>query len=496
MVNKMAKLNQVVGYARYSTDKQTDNSIAYQKNAIEDYCIKNNISLSGFYVDEGETGTNTHRSGFQGLVKDAEAGLIDIVIVYDVSRGSRDVGDWFTFRKTMMTLGVKVISVTQQLGDLTNPTEFFHELITVGVGQFEVLQTRQKSMAGVTQRAKEGVFLGGIPPLGYDVVNQKYVINEYEAEWVKFIFKKYAEGWSYNKIVDELNRLRARGKNDRTIGKNSLYSILTNERYIGVYTWNKRRVKTLGKWAGGALNPNCVRIENAIPRIINQETWERVQNRMSDNRNNARNRAKKRSYLLSGLIECEACGGVYVGRTTTNNKGYETSSYVCGNKYRTRTCKAKNINANEIEIFIAQHLKEYLRTTDFNIVAQEIADQVNNASPDLSKERLELAQIETQLQNGLKAVLSGLVFPELQDEMDRLRIRKSELEDIIARAGSQRPKVDPAKIVKLFQESIEALEGDNLNRVIKEHITKIYAHVDGSCTVNLGVHLNGCGGRI
>ncbi len=254
-------------------------------------------------------------------------------------------------------------------------------------------------------------------------------------------------------------------------------------------------MKTLGRWAGGKPNPNCVRIEDAIPRIVDQEIWERVQQRMRDNRNNARNGAK-RNYLLSGLIECENCGGTYVGRTSTNTKGYESSSYVCGNKYRTRNCKAKNISANEIETFVVQHLKEYLRTTDFDAIAQEIARQVNNASPDLSKERSELAQIETKLQNGLKAVLSGLVFPELQEEMDRLRVRKSELEDIILRVESQKPKVDPAAIVKLFEESIEALEGADLNRVIKYHVAKIYAHVDGSFTVNLGVHLNGCGGRI
>ncbi len=138
----------VVGYARYSTDKQTDNSIAYQKDAILSYCKEHGIAVSKFYVDEASTGTNTDREGFRRLVEDAEAGLIDKVIIYDLSRGSRDVGDWFSFRKMMLTLGVEVLAVNNQLGDLTNPTDFFSELIQVGVGQFEVLQTRKKSIAG------------------------------------------------------------------------------------------------------------------------------------------------------------------------------------------------------------------------------------------------------------------------------------------------------------------------------------------------------------
>ena len=124
-----------------------------------------------------------------------------------------------------------------------------------------------------------------------------------------------------------------------------------NERYIGTYTWNKRHVKLFRKWAGGTPNPNCVRLEGLIPAIISPELWERVQKRMSDNKRNARNKAK-RTYLLTGLIECEECGATYVGHTSTNRKGYETRSYICGNKYRTRTCSAKNINADEIESFV------------------------------------------------------------------------------------------------------------------------------------------------
>lgn len=483
----------VVGYARYSTDKQTDNSIAYQRQAILEYCREQNVTLSGFYVDEAATGTNTEREGFRRLVEDAEAGLIDTVIIYDVSRGSRDVGDWFNFRKTMLVLGVEVISVNNPLGDLTDPTDFFQELIQVGVGQFEVLQARKKSIAGTTARAKQGVFLGGVPPLGYDVVDGQYVINEREAEWVRTIFDMYVHGKSYNEIIDKLRGLGARGKRGRPIGKNSLRSILTNERYIGVYFWNKRRMKTLGKWAGGEPNPNAVRIEGAIPPIIDQEVWDMAQKRLAS-RQHGKNRARRRDYLLSGLIECEICGGTFVGRTTTNSKGYQTSYYVCGNKYRTRTCHAKNLNANELETFVVSNLKEYLRSADFTKVAQTIAEEVNNASPNLLRERTELAEIEVKIQNGVKAVLSGISFPELQEEMDRLRVRKSELEDIIARAEAAKAEVNPDDIIRLLHESLESIERAEIKRAIQYHISKIYAHADGSCTVNVGVHLSGCGG--
>ena len=159
-----------------------------------------------------------------------------------------------------------------------------------------MLETRSKSIAGVAVKAKQGKFLGGVAPLGYDIVNGAYVVNPIEARTVQTIFEMYGTGRSYNDILDAVSG--AVGKRGRPLGKNSLHSILTNERYVGTYTWNKRRVKLFRKWAGGAPNPACVRLEGMIPAIIDENTWERVQKRMSDNKRNAVNKAK-RPYLLS-----------------------------------------------------------------------------------------------------------------------------------------------------------------------------------------------------
>lgn len=477
-------------YARYSTDHQTENSIEYQLKEIRKYCQEHEITIVATFTDEAETGTNADRAGFQQLMAAARRGEFDAVVIYDISRGSRDVGDWFSFRKAMMMLNIAVISATQRLGDLTNGQDFLLELLTVGMGQAEVLGTRQKSIDGVAVKAKQGKFLGGVPPLGYDVVGGHYVINPEEARTVRTIFSMYGDGKSYNAILEAVSG--AVGKRGKPLGKNSLHSILTNERYIGTYTWNKRRVKLFRKWAGGTPNPACVRIEGMIPAIIDESTWEKVQNRMSDNKRRASNKAKH-TYLLSGLIECEECGAAYVGHTSKNSKGYETRRYVCGNRYRTHTCDAKTINADEIETFVVQNLKAYLLQADYEAEAQRIADMVNSASADLKEERSELAAINAKLQNGLRAILNGFDdLPELRMEMDRLRVRKSELEDIIGRRTSSRKPVDPQDIVKIFHHALEDWDND-LPKIIRHHVTKIYAHADGTYSVNVGVHINGCG---
>ena len=479
-------------YARYSTDRQTENSIEYQLAKIREYCAENGILIAATYTDEAESGTNTDRPGFQAMLSAAKRREFEAVVIYDISRGSRDVGDWFTFRKAMQLLDIQVISATQRLGDLTNGNDFLVELLSVGLGQREVLETRQKSIAGVAVRAKEGVFLGGTAPLGYDVVNQRYVVNSVEAEAVKTIFRLYEEGQSYNAILAAVEGVK--GKLGRPLGKNSLHSILTNERYIGVYTWNKRNVKRFRKWAGGKPNPNCVRIEDAIPAIIDKTTWERVQKRMKDNKRNASNKAK-RTYLLTGMIECEECGGAYVGHTSRNKKGYETRYYVCGNRYRTHTCHGQSVNADWLEGEVVDAVRSYLAETEFEAEAQRIADQVNNSTPELTAERAELAGVNAKLNNGLRAILNGFNdFPELHEEMDRLRVRKGELEDIIGRRTARRAPVNPKDIVKIFRRSAENWDTD-LPRILREHIEKIYACTDGSFSVNVGVHLNGCGGQ-
>ena len=478
-------------YARYSTGNQTENSIEYQLDAIRKYCAENGITITATYIDRAESGTNTDRADFQRMLADARRGEFDAVVFYDISRGSRDVADWLLFRKSMNSLGVKVISATQQLGDITKGSDFLVELLNVGMGQYEVLQSRQTSIAGVAVKAKDGVFLGGTAPLGYDIVNQRYVVNPTEARIVQTIFRLYGEGESYNAILGAIEG--ARGKHGRPLGKNSLNSILTNERYIGVYTWNKRYVKNFRRWAGGKPNPNVVRLEDAIPAIIDNETWERVQKRMSNNKRNATNKAK-RTYLLSGLIECEECGGAYVGHTSRNTKGVETRSYVCGNRYRTHTCHGRSINADWLEREVVDAVRAYLAETEYEAEAQRIADMVNSSTPELTAERAELAGVNAKLNNGLQAILNGFNdFPELHAELDRLRVRKGELEDIIGRRQARRRAVDPQDIVKIFRQSTENWDTD-LPKILREHIEKIYACTDGTFSINVGVHLTGCGG--
>lgn len=174
-------------YARYSTEHQTSSSIAYQMRRIEEYCQAHSITITARYADEARSGTNTDRPAFQELCQAARQYQFEAVVIYDISRGSRDVSDWFSFRKQMAVLGIQVISVEDRIGDILNPSDYLTELITVGLGQHHVLTSRQKSMDSIATKAKTGQFLGGYPNFGYDVKNGQYVINPAEVHNLSYV---------------------------------------------------------------------------------------------------------------------------------------------------------------------------------------------------------------------------------------------------------------------------------------------------------------------
>lgn len=473
-------VNSVAAYARYSTDMQTENSILFQMDAINKFCHEHGFTVTHRYMDEAKSGTNTNRENFQRLCTAAKLHEFDAVVIYDITRGSRDVADWFNFRKTMMILGVEVISVEDNLGDLMNPNDFLVELLGVGIGQHHVLTTRQKSIEGITARAKTGVFMGGCPPFGYDVVEQRYVINEKEATIIKRIFSMYAGGSSYKDILATLEGIPT--KKGGIWSTNAISSVLNNDRYLGIYTWNRRKVKVMGKWAGGGPNERMVRIEKgAIPPIIDIHTWNTVQARRKSNKH-AQNTAVRRTYLLSGLIECGDCGSSYVGVTSINSRGVETSYYTCSAKKRKKTCAAQNINAQKIEAAISELIRETVTNRIDSLVDaiyQKLIDNLN----DYSAEKKELDEVEKKIKNATACIMAGIIYPELRDEIDKLQERKRTLTRIIGSAGDR--IVNREQIKRMVSSKISGAE--NEKALIRLFVQKIKIHQDKQITVYLGV---------
>lgn len=462
-------------YARYSTDQQQHTTIVAQIRAITDYCLANNLDLIASFTDEARTGANTDRQGFSDLLAAARAHEIDAVVIYDVSRGSRDVVDWFQFRKEMMMLGIKVFSVTENLGDISKPGDFLTELVTVGMGHHNVLQNREKSIASKRVRANDGLFCGGYAPFGYQIKDGRYMVVEREAEAVRVIFEWYAAGRSYQDITAELRRMGVVGRRGQFICSNTLYFILRNERYRGVFTWFDEQVRYMHKRINKP-GQDPIRIEDAIPRIITDETWERVQKRVNENtRNKTNNSRAGRSYLLSGLLHCASCGGAYCGLTTTS-KGKEYQSYTCNNKKKLHTCKSKNIKLEKIDSLIVALLRDSILNGDMiektiDAIIESRQEHTGASQEDL---RREIAALEIKKRNLLNTLESGFDSQSVRDRIGELEAQQRLLSD-------QQKEVAPiaeidrdALIAKLHRDAQRLMDDpDSTRELVREYIVRI-----------------------
>ena len=167
-------------YCRYSSDKQQQQSIEYQLDKTEEFCKKHDITLIEKYIDEATTGTSDKRDEFQCMIQDSEHSKCGYLLVYDLSRLARNVEDQMFYQKILKQRGIMIISVKEKFD--STPEGHLFALITAGINEYYSKHLAKRSFAGVIQNAKKSLAIGGIPPLGFDVDNNKrYVINQKEA---------------------------------------------------------------------------------------------------------------------------------------------------------------------------------------------------------------------------------------------------------------------------------------------------------------------------
>ena len=465
-------------YARYSTNNQQETSIAAQLEGIRQYCDREDIALSGMpYIDEARSGTNTDRPGFQRLMADARAGKFDAVVVYDISRGSRDVADWFFFRKQMSELGIQVFSATNTLGDIDDPNAFLTELISVGLGQHMVLQSRQKSIAGQRIRAERGLHCGGNAPLGYDIVDGHYIVNPREAEAVRYIFERYAAGDSYSSIVAAVDRMGVRSKSGRRIENNTLHYILKNERYTGKYIWFDRVERHMHKHVGKD-NENKVIHTDIIPPLVSKEVWAMVKKRMEENRRlGSGQRQNGRVYLLSGLIRCGECGSALSGVTTVS-KGIAYPRYICLGKRVEKKCTVKNVKADTLEKFILDTIRDrFLCDDQLCAVATLFLDKLNQEdSVSVDSLKKELADLQKKNRALVDLILSTGLSADLVDLKKDYNQRIKDIEDCLAHANDK-PTFSFEELVDIMRTDLDRME-ENPREIILRYVRSILVYED------------------
>lgn len=197
-------------YTRKSTEEGLDqafNSLDAQREACAAYIMSQAgegwTCLSNLYDDGGYSGGSMERPGLRQLLLDIDAGLIDVVVVYKIDRLTRSLADFARIVERFEARGASFVSVTQAFNTTTSMGRLTLNVL-LSFAQFEREVGAERVRDKVAASRKKGIFMGGPAPLGYDVKDRKLVINETEAETIRFIFKRYLET-SIGRLREELD---------------------------------------------------------------------------------------------------------------------------------------------------------------------------------------------------------------------------------------------------------------------------------------------------
>ncbi|MFH1507543.1 MAG: recombinase family protein [Candidatus Omnitrophota bacterium] len=347
-------------YTRVSTTEgleQEFTSLDNQRESAESYIQSQRsegwIALPERYDDPGYTGANTERPALQKLLSDIKEGKINCIVVYKVDRLSRSLLDFSQLLESFEQNNVTFVSVTQAFNTNTSMGRLTLNIL-LSFAQFEREIISERTRDKMAASKKKGKWVGGKPPLGYDIdkVNRRLVINPKEADLVKEIFNLYLEKRSLLSVAMALNEKNYVTKNHKTLEGNkyggvkfkntSIQSIVKNPFYIGKVGHAEQLY------------------QGEQERIISDEVFQKAQEILANNRRERKVAGVVTNVgLLNSILRCKACNSAmyYIYSRKGNNKYHY---YLCGNAQKRgyKNCPTRLVSSQLIE----NKFMEFLRT--------------------------------------------------------------------------------------------------------------------------------------
>ncbi|MCD1620948.1 recombinase family protein, partial [Salipiger manganoxidans] len=470
-------------YARYSSDLQSAASITDQVRVCRSLCADRGWRVVEVFTDEAMSGASHLRPGFQAMQQAAMNGQFDVIVAEALDRLSRDQEHIAALHKRMSFLDVSVM--TKAEGEINE--------MHIGLGG-TMSALFLKNLAHKTHRGLEGRVRGGksaggrsygyrprrqLQPDGKLTTGDLDIVPE-EAVTIVRIFESYADGLSARSIAAALN---AEGIPSPGSGSGSgLWSfstisgnhkrgtgILNNELYVGRRVWNRQRFikdPETGK-CQARLNPPEAWIIEHTPelRLVDDALWHRVKARQGAFREEMNpagvkdaalrpERARRPTYLLSGLMKCAHCGASY---TLINKTRYGCSGL--RNKGTAICTNRTTIRRDAVEERVLAGLRErLLHPALLDTFVEEYRRAWNAAQADTqaarAKAERELAQVEKKIAGLLSAIEDGMYHPSMKEKMAGLEDRKRSLTAQVAEASEPAVLRMHPSLVDLYRQKI------------------------------------------
>ena len=446
-------MKNAVIYARYSSQRQNEESIEQQVSECKKHAQNAKYRVVRVYADEALTGRNDKRPQFQRMIRDAESGLFDVIIAYKSNRIARNMLQALIYEDKLTRYGVTVEYVKEYFGNTASGRFALRSMMNLN--QFYSENMGEDIKRAMRANAEECKVNSGSLAYGYKKGDDgRYALDEDRAGIVREIFTKYADGVPPSDIVRQLNARGIKTAKGREFRMQTITRILRTETYKGVYTW------------GDVVKPD------GVPRIISDELFDAVQDRL--NRNKHRKATTWHKYLLSGKAVCGLCGAHFVGVSSVNRFGVEYTYYSCSNKNRGK-CTKKPIKRDVLDDLVISNAVDQLTDENIKAISNALAELIKEETPEIEQIKQTLRDTDIKIKN-LVAFLAGGESVAVREELERLEALKLECKTALAES-----QID-AEIVADFLRFVKEKQNNNtrstITDILVDTVTVYDDHID------------------
>lgn len=443
-------------YIRVSTEEQAQEgySISAQRERLKAFCIAQNWNEHKFYVDEGISGRSTNRPQFKKLMKDIEAGHINILLVYRLDRLTRSVRDLHKILDHIDKYNCVFRSATEIYDTSTAMGRMFITIVAA-IAEWESANLGERVRMGQIEKAHQGEWAAQ-PPYGF-YKDDKHKLHQHkdEIEAVKLMVQKVREGFSFRQLSIYMDSTKHKPRRGYKWHIRTLMDLMHNPALYGAMRWRDEIV------------------EDTHEGIMSKKEFEQLQ-KIIESRQNYKKRDVKSVFVYQMKIVCENCGNRCssersIWKRKTDNVQVEKNAYRCQvcalngkPPFRVREIDINEALLNRIQGYIlAPSIIKDIKPTD-------VGDDL----------RAEMKRIENQREKYQRAWANDLITDdEFKERMNESRLRYEELKNELTKLnGVQHDEKDIQKYkeyAKMFRDNFSDLTQEEKRSFVQTFIERI-----------------------
>ncbi len=451
-------------YIRVSTEDQIEYSPESQIKKIKEYAVSHDILLPEefIFLDEGISGRNAEkRPSFMKMIGTAKMKPkpFDVILLWKFSRFARNREDSILYKSMLRKeCGIDVVSITEQLSD--DPTAILIEALLEAMDEYYSINLAQEVKRGMNEKFSRGGVVS-IPPFGYKMGKEKYVIDEETAPVVRMIYEDFLNGMPYRQIATKLNDMGVRSTRGNLFENRAVEYILSNPTYLGKIRRNPNGIDRTDRYHRGE---DVVIVDAKHEPILSEETYKAVQERIMNVKKAFPKNARTSfaDFMLRGLVRCSNC-------SSTLTQAVKGKSLQC-HKYARGQCDVShNISLEKLNRAVLLKLESDITEEELEIKVSEVKETVTTDVTQtlLEKEYKRMERVKAAYEAGIDSL------EEYKLNKTSITTRILELEKTVTKPVFTKEQVSKT-FKKRLKEAIPRLKSSEISEADKNEILRSF----------------------